>query len=291
MINLQAICKPRTVEEAIELLKRPGTVVMAGASGLVASKRQDVNAVVDLAGLGLDYIRDEQGAVAIGATTRLSELADSPILRAATDGVVAEAAHASASSLLRNQATVAGTLITEPAGILAVALAALDASVSVHTSEPNVSPARSGSSGSVTLKVVDFLRQRGRMPNGYLITEVQIPAAALVRRAVIETVARTPRDKPIVSTCCSLEMNGGQVRTAAIALGGVAETAVRASGAEEILRGTALEDTVIGRASGEAAQGLMPRADFRGTSEYRLEMVRVLVARALRSVRNRQVRP
>lgn len=286
MINLEAVYKPKTMDEALALMKRPGAVVMGGASGLIASRRKDVRAVVDLAALGLDYVRDKQGAVAIGAMTHLSDLADSPILRAAADGVVAEGARRSVSSLLRNQATAAGTLISEPAGLLAVVLSALDAVVTLVSSEP-ITLFAGGQGGEYGASLLDFLRAREHLANGWIVTEVLVPAGSLARRATIETVARTPLDRPIVSVCTSMEMTGGKIRSIAIALGGVAETVVRASAAEAALKDSALVDSGISMAAIQAAQGLVPRSDFRGSAEYRREMVGVLVARALRSVGNR----
>src|SRR5574341_370451 len=129
MLNLREIHKPKTIPQAIKLLRQPNTVALAGGTQLIASQKKDVSAVVDLSALGLSYIRDKSGAVAIGATATLADVAESPILRAAANGVVARAAHRTAASILRNQATVAGTLIAEAAGIFATALAALDALV------------------------------------------------------------------------------------------------------------------------------------------------------------------
>lgn len=286
MINLQRIHKPRTLDEALELLELPSAVALAGGSGLIADRRLDVHAVVDLGGLGLDYIRDEHGAVAIGATTRLSDLADSPILRATSQGMLARAARESASSLLRNQATIAGTLLVDPAGILAVALIAFDAEVDVLSSTPLIFSGASDSSRHVRVKSADFLTQRDKFPKGCLVTQVVVPVEALSRHAGIETVARTPRDRPIVSVGCSLEMKNDRVRYAALAVGGAAATAVRATHAERILEGKVLVDQVIAEAADAATNGLAPRSDFRGSAEYRREMVRVLVARVLRSVGN-----
>ncbi len=114
MLNLREIHKPVTIQDAVRLLQEPGTVALAGGTELIAGQRRDVCAVVDMSALGLSYIRENAGAIAIGAMTTLTELNDSPILRALANGVIAQAAHRSAASVLRNQSTVAGTLITDP---------------------------------------------------------------------------------------------------------------------------------------------------------------------------------
>ena len=72
MLNLREIHKPTTIADALKLLQQPGTVALAGGTALNTDKRRDVNAVVDLSGLGLSYIKESNGAIAIGAMTTLA---------------------------------------------------------------------------------------------------------------------------------------------------------------------------------------------------------------------------
>ncbi len=272
MLNLREIHKPQTIPEAIKLLRQPNTVALAGGTQLIAGKMKDVSAVVDLSALGLSYIRDKNGAVAIGATTTLAEVVESPILRAAANGVVAQAAHRTAASVLRNQATVAGTLIAEAGGIFATALAALDALVVCV--------------GAKTMEVAicDFLSMWDHFTMGALVKEIIIPAASLNKRASLQTVARTPRDKPIVSVCAAARIEKSAARDVRIALGGVAYNAVRAEDAEKALEDKVLRGELIETAARAASAKLKPRGDFRGSAEYRKEMAAVLTRRAVQEL-------
>lgn len=270
MLNLREIHKPTSIADALKLLQQPDTVALAGGTELIAGQRRDVRAVIDLSALGLAYIRERDGAIAIGATTMLAELAESPILRAVANGVIAQAAHRSAASVLRNQATIAGTLIVEPDSILAVALLALDAQATVVRKEPR------------TVSLADFLSMREHLLMMALLTEIRVPMTN--PRASLQTVARTPSDKPIVSACAAARIENGVARDVRIALGGVAETAVHASTAEDALEGQTLSDAVIETAARAAAEGSSPRGDFRGSVEYRKEMATVLTRRAVRAL-------
>ena len=269
MLNLREIHKPTTIEEAVKLLQRPGTVALAGGTELIAGARRDVEAVVDLRALGLSYIREHNGAIAIGATTTLAELAESPILRAMANGVLAQAAHRTTASVLRNQSTIAGTIIAEPDGILAVALLALNAQVTIAQKETR------------TVSLGNFLLTRERLLKMALLTEIVVPMAN--PRASLQTVARTPSDKPIVSVCAAARIENGIARDVRIALGGVDEIAVRASAAEKALEGQALSDAVVEKAARLAREGLSPHGDFRGSTEYRKEMAVVLTRRAVKA--------
>jgi aerobic carbon-monoxide dehydrogenase medium subunit len=285
MLNLSEIHKPTTLADALKLLQKPDTVALAGGTELIAGAsktprtlrgRRDVRAVVDLSALGLSYIRESGGAIAIGATTMLAELAESPMLRAVANGVVAQAAHRSAASVLRNQETVAGTLIVEPDSILAVTLLALDARATVVRKETR------------TVALGDFLSMREHLLMTKvtsvmaLLTEITVPITN--PRASLQTVARTPSDKPIVSACATARIDKDVARDVRIALGGVTETAVRAYEAEKELEGKGLSDSVIERAAHAAAEGLSPRSDYRGSAEYRKEMAIVLTRRAVKEL-------
>ena len=278
MLNLNEIHKPTTLADALTLLQQPNTVALAGGTQLIANKRRDVRAVVDLSALGLAYIRERDGAVAIGAMTTLAQAAESPILRALANGVLAQAAHRTASSILRNQATIAGTLIVEPDGVLAVALLALDARVTSPPSPPLLLGEGAGGEVGFLARCAELLKR------GTLVTEIVVPMTN--PRASLQTVARTPSDKPIVSVVASAQIlrsaqNDKVARDVRIALGGVGDIALRASAAEKALEGQTLNDAVIENAAHAAAEGLSPRGDFRGSAKYRKEMAVVLTRRAV----------
>ena len=270
MINLRDINKPTTIPDALALLQKPGTVVFAGGTALIANQRPDVESVVDLSGLGLSYIKESNGAIAIGATSTLASLVESPILRALANGVLSDAAFGSESSILRNQSTVVGTLISEPNGILAVALLALDARVHIAGKE------------SRTVPMEDFLQEVQSLTHQAIVTEIDVPMAN--PRASMQTVARTPSDKAIVSAIASAQIGNGVARDVRISLGGVAEFAVRVKSVEVELEGKLLDETLVDKASAFASQGLAPQGDFRGSAEYRTEMAIVLTRRALKEL-------
>jgi CO/xanthine dehydrogenase FAD-binding subunit len=68
---------------------------------------------------------------------------------------------------------------------------------------------------------------------------------------------------------------------ARVALTAVAPTCVRATEAEEILRGKALDSELLKRAAGAAAASARPIDDVRASADYRSAMVPVIVRRAL----------
>src|SRR5437016_8882786 len=115
-----SIYKPSTVDEAIQILSQHGTsaAVYAGGTDLLVRLKnrlqQAPSYLVDIKRIDhLRYIKeDAQGGVAIGATTRLSELTESPLLKKKYPMLV-EAIHTISSPELRNASTLGGDLLQE----------------------------------------------------------------------------------------------------------------------------------------------------------------------------------
>ena len=94
-------------------------------------------------------------------------------------------------------------------------------------------------------------------------------------------VTRTPADEPIVLVVAAVEMGGGAVREARVALTGVWPEPVRLAEAPSQLVGAPLDETRI-RAVATAVEGeVAPEGDFRGSEAYRRAMAGVLTRRAL----------
>jgi carbon-monoxide dehydrogenase medium subunit len=267
MWQLTEIQRPATLAEAVRLLRRPNvkTAILAGGTALVPQARHDVQALVDLRELELSYIKRETSALRIGATTTLEELATSPDV----PPVLAQAAHASAPINVRNAATLGGEIAS--AGFnapLPVVLLALDAVLVIYSPEARQSP------------IAAFLTYRDRLlRDGALIAEVGIPLADA--RIAFEKVSRTPTDAPIVCAAVKLRLDGGVAHDVRVAIGGVGPLPVRLARAEQTLEGKALSETLIAQAVQAAAKEVNPPSDFLASAEYRREMVKTLVRRAI----------
>jgi carbon-monoxide dehydrogenase medium subunit len=90
----------------------------------------------------------------------------------------------------------------------------------------------------------------------------------------------------VVNVAVVLDYQGMEVRRAAIALGAVAPTIIRAELAEEFLHGRRLDTATIDRAAVLARDASKPIDDIRGSAAYRREMVRVLTRRGLLALRD-----
>jgi carbon-monoxide dehydrogenase medium subunit len=267
MWNLTEILHPPTLAEAVRLLRRPNvkTAILAGGTTLVPQARRDVQSLVELRDLKLAYIKREGNALRLGATTTLQDIATSPDVPL----VLAQAAHASAPINVRNAATLGGVLASAGFGApLPVVLLAMDAVLVVYSPEARQSP------------IAAFLNYRDKLlRDGALIAEVRLPLSGA--RMAFEKVSRTPSDAPIVCAVARLRLDGGVTHDVRVAVGGVGPLPVRLARAEQMLEGKPLTEALIAQAAEAAGKEVNPPSDFLASSEYRREMVKVLVRRAI----------
>jgi xanthine dehydrogenase small subunit len=183
--------------------------------------------------------------------------------------------HAVAASIggpaVRNMGTVGGNLFAPvPFGDFAVALLALDATVSVQ-----------GSYGAREMPVEEFLAGRDRM-SGALVLSIscQQPSSADAFR--YRKIARIrPKGAAVMTLAAHLPSSGGRIIGARIAYGAMAATPVRAKAAERALEGRTLDAASVAAATAAAAEGTSPANDALASAWYRREVVGVHLRRLL----------
>jgi probable selenate reductase FAD-binding subunit len=273
MLNIHEYHRPDQLETALALLSRPGvrTVALAGGTQLIGSPAAEVEAVVDLQDLGLDYIRADADTLRLGAMTRLQELIDSPLVQALAGGLVSRTAHSTTSSILRHQATLGGTLIAAAGRAdLVPVLLALDAEVVICTP------------GERHLNLYEFCRAPQAALAGGLLIEVRIRIPLVTTGAAYHKIGRTPGDQAIVGVAARLTASDGRCSQARLAACGVGPMPIRLTDAEALLEDQTIEDAIITAAAEAAWATVAPISDFRASADYRREMVAVLVTRAVR---------
>lgn len=178
---------PASLTEALRLITAPDRRLrpLAGGSTLVGDLEtraaQEIDGVVDLRNLDLDFVNPEDGHVHVGAMTTLTTLATHPLTRDLAGGLLARAARGEGPINLRNMATVGGIVAAAALDSeVYAALLALDAAVVCFTD-----------AGEVVTRLAEVREIDG------IITGVHIPVRAA--HGGLARVARTPSDRPIVA--------------------------------------------------------------------------------------------
>jgi carbon-monoxide dehydrogenase medium subunit len=117
-----------------------------------------------------------------------------------------------------------------------------------------------------------------------LLTEIRLPRRDLVGvhsgHAFVE-FARTHGNFAIVAVGALVELAGERIQRAALAMTGVAATAVRAGAAEQVLTGAAPDAATIAAAAEAAVVGISPSSDMHASAATRTALARTYVRRAL----------
>jgi xanthine dehydrogenase YagS FAD-binding subunit len=157
---------------------------------------------------------------------------------------------------------------------MAVALVALDASVHILAAN-----------GERIVPVADFHLLLGDTPDretvvhpGELITYVTLPRPSFgSHSAYVKLRDRASYEFAIASAAAALDLDGTTVRSARVALGGVATKPWRAVEAEQVLTGAAPNEATFRRAADAALIGAVPRR----YNAYKIELVKRAIVRAL----------
>ena len=270
---------PKTLSEAIDLLGRypdEAKVLSGGQSLLPLLKLRLGSAghLVDIGRIqGLEYIREEGGFLKIGGRTREAALEASDLVRAKYP-ILADTAAVIADPLVRNMATVGGNLAHgDPANDHPATMLALGAEV-----------VATGPKGERTIPIDKFFTGlfSTALSPGEILTEIRIPVPPARSGGAYMKLERKVGDFATAAAAVQVTLGkGGEIGRAGIGLTNAGPTPVRATAAEQFLKGKKGDAATIAEASRLAAQAASPSADRRGAVLYKKEMARVLTARAL----------
>lgn len=279
--------EPATVSEACEMMGRlrEKARLLAGGTDLVVNMKKKLirpDHVVSLSKIDdLRGIVQENGVLTIGGCVTAAELAGSETIQKSL-GALAEAAGVLGSPLIRNLATIAGNLVTaRPAADLPPPLIACGAKA-VLTKR----------SGERSVDVNDFFTGPGQtlMAPDEILTKVviEVPQGhygdSYIKLGVRQTLEISLVN---VAVSISLDNRDGPIKDARVVLGSVGPTPIRALSAEDVLKGELPSEALFERAGEAAGRDAKPIDDFRGSAEYRRDMVGVLTKRGLNAALSR----
>jgi aerobic carbon-monoxide dehydrogenase medium subunit len=268
-----------SVDAAIEALVRYGddARVLAGGQSLIPAMRfrlarpavlVDINPVAEL-----DYLRESDGQLQIGATTRDFLLETSPML-GDRYRLIADTAAVVADPVVRQMGTVVGSLChNDPAGDWPVTALASRAQVVVR-----------GKDGARTVSIDDFIvdSYTTAVGTGEMAVEARFPTPGARTSGSYQKIERKVGDFATAAAAVQITLApDGTIADAGIAIGALGPKALRVSAAEKLLKGVMPSKALIAQAMREAENIADPNPDNRGSVEYKRAMAGVLVGRAL----------
>lgn len=272
-----------SVGEVCSLLAKykKGAKVLAGGTDLLVrmkDREEEPKYLIGLKGInGLDkVVYDRKEGLRIGALATHKEVISSGVVGRRYPGL-AEALEKIGTVQVRNLGTVGGNLCNAaPSADSAPILIVMGAKVKI-----------AGANGEREVLLEKFFSGPGKtvLKSDEIVVEVVVPNERLHSGARYEKLfARTSVDLACVGAACWVLKNPktGVVRDVKIVLGAVAPIPMRAKGAERVIKGKVATAEVIKEAGEIASQEAKPISDIRASAEYRREMVKVMVRRAVK---------
>jgi aerobic carbon-monoxide dehydrogenase medium subunit len=270
-----------SLKEAVSMLGQlgEGAKFLAGGQSLIPLLKlrfANPGHLVDLNFIpGTSFIKEESGALHFGAMTRHAEIEHSALARKIP--VLHDCAAGIADVQVRNRGTIGGSLAeADPSGDWANALITLD--TTVHCLGPK---------GARTIPLKDFIKDAytTALAHDELVTGVEVKIPPKGSGGAYLAFKRSAPVYPSASAAVQLTMTGDVCQDAAIALGCVGLTAIRATEAESALCGKSLNDNLNDKTIATAAEAARaaadPQPDMRGSADYKRQLVVALVKRAI----------
>jgi carbon-monoxide dehydrogenase medium subunit len=279
---------PTSLAEAIDLLGHYGddAKLLAGGHSLIPLMKLRLAQPAHLVDLnsvpGLDYIREEQGYLRIGALTREVDVEYSALILDRYP-LIADTARVVGDPLVRNMATLGGNLAHgDPANDHPATMLALRAAVAIQ-----------GPNGERVEPVDDLFvgLLTTLLEPDEILTEIRIPVPPPRSAGAYIKLERKVGDYAIAAVAVQITLSpDNSVTQAGIGLTAVGLTPIRAAAAERFLIGKQLDKAALQAAGERAAAAADPSSDLRGSAEYKRAMVAELTQRALMKAAARVIR-
>jgi xanthine dehydrogenase iron-sulfur cluster and FAD-binding subunit A len=285
-----------SINQAVQILSERGerARIVAGATDLILELergvRKGVETLIDLTRVpGLDQIvMDEDEIIHLGPLVTHNHCAASKLIQERAFPL-AQAAWEVGAPQIRNRGTIAGNLITaSPANDTITPLMALGASLTLRSID-----------GERVVSLEDFYTgvRRTVMQPDEILVDISFPALKTNQRGTfIKLGLRRAQAISVVNAAAILTLEEGngsgssatRASQVVITLGSVAPTIIHAKKAETYLTSRDLSEVTINHTAELAMEDASPISDVRSSAEYRREMVKVCVARALRAIASHQ---
>ena len=272
------ILEPKSIAEACKILAAEEDVkLIAGGTALLILIKQGIFVPKTLINLkkikGAGEITyNSTDGLRVGGLASIYDVESAPAVREHYP-LLAEACHVVANIRIRNMATIGGNLAhadyqSDPPA----ALVALDAKVEL-TNRHRVR----------SVKLADFfigMYETG-LERDELVTAVLVPPAPpSFKGTYLKFTTRSSEDRPCAGVAAWVQYSNGNREAARVVIGAVSPVPVVVT-APELVNGEKLTSDLIEDVASKAQAAVDPIDDLRGTADYKRQLVKVLVRRAL----------
>lgn len=262
MFSFKNYLLPSNLEEAYEELVKNKKNIILGGTSFLRMGNVSYNTAIDLSNLSLDYIKEDEEYVNIGAMTIFRELETNPITKSLYSGILSECVKQILGVQFRSNVTVGATVFSKYGfSDLIPTLLAMDTEVVLF---------KGGE-----IKLEDYLNEASLRRD--ILVEVKIRKKD--GKGNFQSVRKSKSDYAITNCCVTKDCD--RLKIAIGVRPGKARLALQAM---ELLNNNTITDELIDKACNLLSQEITYGSNMRGSKEYREGVSKVLVKRAIREV-------
>ncbi len=270
--------RANSVEEAISLMTEDAQVLGGGHSLIPALKLRLNNpgTLIDISKIdALKTIGDNEKSVTVGGGATHAAIANDAAL-AKHVPMMGQAAREIGDIQVRNVGTIGGSIAhADPAADWPAVLLASNASVVISNKD-----------GKREVDIDQFFLgfYDTALEEGEIITAIRIPKTAANQHSCYVKFKQPASRFAIVGCAAALDLEGGTVKDARVALTGAADSAYRVKSVEKALIGNSFNLDLIHSAVGDVTEGKSIMSDHYASEKYRAHLASVYVKRALKKL-------
>jgi len=277
--------EPNDIAAANELLNktgRRGKIIAGGTSFYELATRgmiPEVETIVSIRNLNLDYLIDDQSGVRVGATSILDELSRHDTFRRPEHKCIADAINEIRPIQVRNVATIGGAICTAlPLLDLPPALLALDSSVIVKGLECE---------REIPLERFFLDWFLTDLHKGEILTEVKIPRLPQRTGTAFVKIGRTRYDFCLVNVAARITFDEAKKCTdVRIYFNGVGRVPYRAFDIEKTFIGKPVDESTISKST-KSLETMKAMNSIHGSAEYKRKLAKVVLRECLTKAASR----
>ncbi len=277
---------PNTLDEALSILSGDRAVkVLAGGTDLIVKLKMGVDfpmsIMLDINRIdALKNVSETHDSVHIGAAIKLTTLESTPVIRERYTAL-SEAIRAMAAPSVRNMATLGGNIMNaSPVADCAGPVMCYGAKLILRSKE-----------GERSVDAEDFFIAPGvtHAQKNELLTEIVMNSPPENTGAAFIKLGRVKSDIAKISATAVLTRDGDRIVSCRLALGSVAATPLFLRDVSRDISGQLYDIDLVRETADRVAESIKPIDDNRTTAQYRRDMARLLIERAMNAAWERSL--
>ncbi len=263
MLMISDYIRPKSLEEAYELLTNKENSQLIGGGAFLRLTSKDIELAIDLCDLKLDFITEMDTSIEIGAMTTFREIEKSNTLKKYFGSILSDSVKEIVGVQFKNYVTIGGSIYPKYGfSDLITALLALDTKVILY---------KAGE-----IKLEDYLKEKTTEKD--ILTKIVLNKERALTS--FKSLRKSSGDYSVLNVAVSKNRDGYR-----IAVGARPGAAVLVPEAEELLNSSAtINEEIVNKTANIASEGLSFGSNYLASAEYRKDLCSVLVKRALMEV-------